>query len=81
MVEIRQRLISVRGQQVLVDSDVARLHGVETKRINEAVRNNPDKFPDGYMFQLSWQETEDLRSKNSTTNLSESVKSSIPSKE
>ena len=70
MVEIRQRLISVRGQQVLVDSDVARLYGVETKRINEAVRNNPDKFPDGYMFQLSLQETEDFRSKNSTTNLS-----------
>ena len=39
-------------QHVLIDADVAELYGVETKRINEAVRNNPQKFPYGYIFEL-----------------------------
>ena len=60
----------VSGQQVLLDRDVAALYGVETKRVNEAVRNNPDKFPLGYMFQLNTDELESLRSKFSSANLS-----------
>lgn len=55
---------------MILDVDVAELYGVETKRVNEAVRNNPDKFPQGYVFQLSDEEMEYLRSKNSTANLS-----------
>ena len=55
---------------MLLDSDVARLYGVETKRINEAVRNNPDKFPEGYIFSLDSKEVVSLRSKFSTTNIS-----------
>ena len=43
--EIETRLIVLRGQKVLIDRDVAELYGVETKRVNEAVKNNPDKFP------------------------------------
>ena len=43
--EIEACLIELRGQKVLLDRDVATLYGVETKRVNEAVRNNPDKFP------------------------------------
>lgn len=50
----------------MLDSDIAELYGVETKRINEAVKNNPDKFPDDLMFELSEDEWEDLRSKIST---------------
>ena len=46
--EVEACMLPVRGQQVLIDRDVAALYGVETKRINEAVRNNPDKFPEGY---------------------------------
>ena len=46
-------------------------YGVETKRINEAVRNNPDKFPETYMFKLIDSELHDLRSKISSTNVSE----------
>uniref|UniRef100_UPI003873C4D8 ORF6N domain-containing protein n=1 Tax=Streptococcus salivarius TaxID=1304 RepID=UPI003873C4D8 len=42
----------MRGEKVLIDRDVAKLYGVETKRINEAVKNNRDKFPNGYMFSL-----------------------------
>ena len=50
--DVEARMIVLRKQHVLVDADVADLYGVETKRINEAVRNNPLKFPYGYIFQL-----------------------------
>ena len=50
--EIENAIIELRGLRVILDADVARLYGVETKRINEAVRNNPDKFPDGYVCLL-----------------------------
>ena len=60
-------IVELRGQSVLLDSDVAELYRVETKRINEAVKNNPDKFPHDYMFEISEGEFADLRSKFSTT--------------
>lgn len=68
--QVRQKIILIRDCQVILDVDVAELYGVETKRVNEAVRNNPDKFPQGYVFQLSDEEMEYLRSKNSTANIS-----------
>ena len=68
--QVRQKIILIRDCQVILDVDVAELYGVETKRVNEAVRNNPDKFPQGYVFQLPDEEMEYLRSKNSTANLS-----------
>ena len=43
--EIEDKIITLRGQKVLLDRDVAILYGVETKRVNEALRNNLDKFP------------------------------------
>ena len=49
---IEDRMILVRGQLVLLDRDVADLYGVETKHVNQAVKNNPDKFPDGYVLEL-----------------------------
>ena len=57
--------------RVIIDRDVAALYGVETKRVNEAVRNNPEKFPDGYVFQLSRDESKSLRSKFSTLKIAE----------
>jgi hypothetical protein len=63
---LKELIIEIRGQGVLLDSDVAELYGVETKRINEAVKNNPDKFPQDYMFELSEVEFAGLRSKSST---------------
>ena len=54
--EIEKKIITIRGQQVLIDRDVADLYGVETKRINEAVKNNPVKFPDGYIIALDGEE-------------------------
>jgi hypothetical protein len=41
----------VKGQNVIIDSDVARIYGVETKEINQAARNNPEKFPSGYIIE------------------------------
>ena len=67
---VKPRILEVRNQQVLLDRDVAVLYGVETKRVNEAVRNNPDKFPLDYMFQLNADELESLRYKFSSANLS-----------
>ena len=52
---------------MILDSDVAELYGVETKRINEAVSNNPEKFPEGYILRLDNREFMNLRSKFSTT--------------
>ena len=66
IIDVEDKIITVRDQQVILDADVAELYGVETKRINEAVANNPDKFPDGYVFQLDNQEIAFLRSKFST---------------
>lgn len=51
--KVRGKIISLRNSQVILDSDIAELYGVETKRVNEAVKNNKDKFPDDYMFQLT----------------------------
>lgn len=50
--DVEARMITLRNKPVLIDADVAELYGVETKRVNEAVRNNPRKFPYGYIFEL-----------------------------
>ena len=72
---VRSRMLVVRGQQVLLDRDVAALYGVQTKEVNQAVRNNPAKFPDGFLFQLTAQEFSDWKSKILTSNLSSTEKS------
>ena len=64
---VENKIISLRNQQVILDADVAELYGVETKRVNEAVSNNPEKFPEGYVWEIDNQEFVDLRSKFSTT--------------
>ena len=51
--EIEDKIITLRGQKVLLDRDVATLYGVETKRVNEALRNNLDKFPKGLLFYVA----------------------------
>ena len=64
---IQNKIYAIRGFQVMLDSDLAQLYGVETKRINEAVKNNPDKFPDDFYFEATDDELENLRSKISTS--------------
>lgn len=74
---IEERLMEIQDHKVLIDRDVAALYGVETKRINEAVKNNLDKFPSDYIIELSVSEWNDLRSKFSTANFS---KTRVPPK-
>ena len=74
---VKARLLAVRGQMVLLDRDVATLYGVTTREINQAVRNNPDKFPTGYVFQLDDAEFADWRSKILISNLPEAEKKGI----
>lgn len=68
--EVQSKIINIRHQNVISDADIAELYGVETKRVNEAVKNNPEKFPDDYMFTLTLEELQDLRSKISSTKVS-----------
>ena len=68
--EVQSKIINIRHQNVISDADIAELYGVETKRVNEAVKNNPEKFPDDYMFTLTLEELRDLRSKISSTKVS-----------
>jgi len=51
--DIENKLIEHKGQLVLIDSDIAELYGVQTRDVNKAVSNNPDKFPTGYIMQLT----------------------------
>jgi len=64
---LEEFIIEIKGQKVLLDADVAVIYGVETKRVNEAVKNNPDKFPDGYIMELDKNEWDSLKSKFSTS--------------
>ena len=69
-VNIENMIYEIRGVEVMLDSDLAKLYNVETKRINEAVKNNPEKFPMRFSWQLSIDETEKIsRSKFSTLKL------------
>jgi phage regulator Rha-like protein len=65
--DIKDKIIEIREQKVILDNDVAEHYGVETKRINEAVKNNPDKFPEGYILEVNKQEWGILKSKISTS--------------
>ena len=66
---IKNLIYEIRGKQVMLDSDLAKLYQVETKRINEAVKNNQDKFPERFSFVLTNEELGDLRSKFLTSSL------------
>jgi len=64
---IETKIYRIRELSVMLDSDLANLYNVETKRINEAVKNNPEKFPCDFIFELTQEETEILKSKISTS--------------
>ena len=78
ILDVKSKMIVVRGESVLLDRDVAALYGVETKHINQAVRNNPGRFPEGYVIELCASELQDLRSRFLTANIS--PKSRVPPK-
>lgn len=66
--QIESLIITVRGKQVILDRDLARLYGVETKRLNEQVRRNIERFPEDFMFQLTKEEFENWKSQFVTSN-------------
>jgi ORF6N domain len=65
--QIEPLILLVRGQKVLFDVDLAKLYGVTTKRLNEQVRRNQLRFPMDFRFQLTREETQNLRSQNATS--------------
>ena len=67
-IKIENMIYEIRGKQVMLDSDLAKLYDVETKRINEAVKNNIEKFPERFCFRITENEFNDLKSKFSTSN-------------
>lgn len=75
MEQVEDKIAVIRNVAVIADADVAALYGVETREINQAVRNNRDKFPSRYMFELNNSELRDLRSKILTTNVSSKSRS------
>ena len=66
--EIKNLIYTIRGKQVMLDSDVARLYHYETRRINEAVKRNTERFPIEFCFQLTSKEYETLKSHIATSN-------------
>ena len=66
--DVRDRIVDVRGKKAILDFAVAELYGVETREINQAVKNNPRKFPEGWVLELDKEESAALRSKISTSN-------------
>jgi len=69
-IRIEEMIYEIRGKQVMFDSDLAKLYGTATKRINEAVKNNLEKFPKRFSWKLTNEELKNLWSKFSTTNIS-----------
>lgn len=65
---IKDRILEIRGQRVMLDRDLAALYGVETKRLNEAVKRNVNRFPEDFMFVLTDEEWLRLRSQIATSN-------------
>ena len=60
MKDVESKIVTIRNERVILDCDVAALYGVPTKEINQAVRNNPEKFPAGYTFQTTNEEKKEV---------------------
>jgi ORF6N domain-containing protein len=66
-VPVESRIFVLRGQKVILDNDLAELYGVPVKRLNEQIKRNQERFPQDFMFQLSAEEQQSLRSQNATS--------------
>lgn len=65
---VMSKIYMVRGSKIMLDEDLAEMYSVETKRLNEQVKRNIDRFPGDFMFQLTRKEYESLKSQNATSN-------------
>jgi hypothetical protein len=75
---IENKIFVIRGQRVMLDADLAFLYGVETKVLNQAMKRNIERFPDDFMFQLTVEETSNLRSQFVTSSLGHGGKRKLP---
>ena len=75
---IESRILTIRNQQVMIDRDIAELYGVETRRLNEQVKRNSERFPEEFCFQLTKEETESISSNSqiATLNVSGNLRGS-----
>lgn len=76
--EIESKIITIKGQRVILDSDLARLYGVSTKRLNEQVTRNIERFPSDFMFSLNIHELIDLKSQIATSSYSHGGRRKLP---
>jgi len=74
--QIESQIFLIRGQKVMLDEDLAALYGVETKRLNEQVRRNSERFPEDFMFQLTPEEFADLKSQIGISSLRSQIATS-----
>lgn len=75
---VLNKIYLIRNQKVMLDSDLAELYGVETKRLNEQVRRNLERFPEDFMFQLTQEESESLRSQFATSKIKRGGRTYLP---
>lgn len=78
LVQVKNLIYEIRGYKVMLDSDLAFLYEVPTKRLNEAVKRNITRFPQNFMFQLTQEETEILRSQIATSNKARGGRRTLP---
>src|SRR4051812_29859941 len=76
--KIENMIYFVRGQKIMLDSDLAKLYEVETKALNQAVRRNLDRFPKDFMFQLTSEEYQALKSQSVTSKVGRGGKQKLP---
>ena len=76
--EIENKIISIRGTQVMLDSDLAKMDQVEIKKQNQAVKRNVERFPEHFRFQLIEKEYDNLKSQFVTSSLSHGGRSTLP---
>lgn len=67
--EIKNLIYTIRGKQVMLDSDVARLYNYQTKRVNETVSRNKERFPENFCFRLTEEEVKNLKRQTAILNL------------
>ena len=65
--QIQQKIFEIRGQKVMLDRDLAQMYGVETKRLNEQIKCNMKRFPEDFMFQLTKEEFQNMKSQFATS--------------
>ena len=68
-IELSKIIYTIRGKQIMLDCDLTILYGYTVKRLNEQVKNNKNRFPEDFMFQMTREEVNDLRSKFPTANI------------